>query len=168
MHPVRRAQRVDDDGKVHKVVLKEYPVSSEDRGGRAGRQFRRAAHVMARLAGRPHIMPLSAVAAAPGCWLLEMPDLGPNLRQWLAHSAAAGPAITQRLDVLRQVVEGLAELHAAAVVHGDIKPENILVRPDAGKWLPHVHDCRCCTAAHVLWQAATACMWPSPTSRLLV
>ena len=75
-------------------------------------------------------MPLSAVAAAGGSWMLEMPHYPLNMREWLA--ASPGPSLGQRLSAVRQVVMGLTELHNAGVVHGDIKPENVMIAPSTG------------------------------------
>ena len=43
-------------------------------------------------------------------------------------------------DVCRQMCCGLQHLHAAGVVHGDLKPENIMVREVAGRWLVKLAD----------------------------
>jgi serine/threonine protein kinase len=55
-------------------------------------------------------------------YLLEKAD-GGSLRQWLAtpHTTA------EKLQVLQQIVSGLAFLHRHGVVHADIKPGNVLI-----------------------------------------
>ncbi|MEM6289777.1 MAG: protein kinase [Myxococcota bacterium] len=50
---------------------------------------------------------------------------GETLRRW-----ARGPTTAEaRLSVLLQVAEAVAVAHDAGVAHGDLKPENVLVRP---------------------------------------
>jgi serine/threonine protein kinase len=40
--------------------------------------------------------------------------------------------LVERLRLVFRAAEGLAELHALGVVHGDIKPENVLLSDSAG------------------------------------
>jgi eukaryotic-like serine/threonine-protein kinase len=51
---------------------------------------------------------------------------GATLRQL----AAQGLALARVIWIARQVAEGLAVAHAAQIVHRDIKPDNVMVRPD--------------------------------------
>jgi TPR repeat protein len=63
------------------------------------------------------------------CWyfIMEYVD-GMSLHHHLERSGAL--ALDRALDIFAGVARGLAHAHAAGIVHGDIKPANILLRPD--------------------------------------
>ncbi|NLU66828.1 protein kinase [Streptomyces sp. HNM0574] len=70
-------------------------------------------------------------AASPeldGSTVLVLERAETSLDRLLAASPApaAGPAL------LAQICEGLAQLHTAGWVHGDLKPSNVLLMPDGG------------------------------------
>src|SRR3954453_11126177 len=44
--------------------------------------------------------------------------------------AAAGIPLERAVGIARQMAEALAVAHAAHIVHRDIKPDNVMVRPD--------------------------------------
>ena len=54
---------------------------------------------------------------------------GGTLRQWIARGDLA---LTQIVDIVTQIAEGLAELHAKGVVHRDLKPENVMMTAQGG------------------------------------
>ncbi|HEV8305333.1 MAG TPA: protein kinase [Gemmatimonadales bacterium] len=50
---------------------------------------------------------------------------GTTLRAWL-HSHRTVP-LARAVEILRDVLAALAEVHAAQLVHGDVRPENVLL-----------------------------------------
>jgi len=52
---------------------------------------------------------------------------GPTLREHLGYTRMR---MDEVLDVTTQVVTGLAAAHTAGVLHNDLKPENVMIRPD--------------------------------------
>jgi serine/threonine protein kinase len=56
---------------------------------------------------------------------------GLELEAWLDGSGAGRMTLKRSIGVLRQVAAAVDYLHAQGVVHGDIKPSNILIDPRA-------------------------------------
>jgi serine/threonine-protein kinase len=54
---------------------------------------------------------------------------GTTLRAWIGNNGAVPLART--VEILREVLNGLAYAHAAGIAHGELKPENVLLA-DAG------------------------------------
>jgi predicted ATPase len=48
----------------------------------------------------------------------------------LRHLATQGLSVERALEISRQIAEALAVAHANHIVHRDVKPENVMVRPD--------------------------------------
>ena len=46
-----------------------------------------------------------------------------------AYASSAAVSLTATLDIALQVVSALVEAHGAGIVHRDIKPDNVMVRP---------------------------------------
>jgi hypothetical protein len=92
-------------------------------------RFAKEAQTLARLRGHPNIVPVLTYFPAHGTGYLVMEFVrGRSLRQMLRDEAPLPEAR------LRSVVEGvlgaLETIHAAEFLHRDIKPDNVIVRPD--------------------------------------
>ncbi|WP_067646393.1 serine/threonine-protein kinase [Nocardia harenae] len=92
------------------------------------RRFEREARVIAGL-DSPHIVPIHSHGAVDGRLFIEMAyvdgtDLGARLAS--GGPLPAGVAVA----VIAQVARALDCAHAAGLVHRDVKPSNIVVRPD--------------------------------------
>jgi serine/threonine-protein kinase PpkA len=80
--------------------------------------------VAQRLSG-PHVVQVFGCGEAQGRGWLAMEHLsGGNLRRLIGQGNTAQDA----LALLRQAAEGVAQLHRRALVHRDIKPDNLLLR----------------------------------------
>jgi Tol biopolymer transport system component/predicted Ser/Thr protein kinase len=56
---------------------------------------------------------------------MELID-GQPLSEWMRRRQS----IAQRVEVMAQVADGLAQAHDAGIVHRDLKPDNVMVTPD--------------------------------------
>ena len=56
---------------------------------------------------------------------------GPTLADWLDHHYAqrALPSVDESLGILDQLCRGLEAIHAAGIVHADVKPGNVILGP---------------------------------------
>jgi serine/threonine protein kinase len=90
-------------------------------------RFRREAHAVSHL-NHPNVVTVYEVGEADGQRFIVTEYVeGETLRELLAR----GPLQPQRaLDIAVQVASALASAHEAGVIHRDVKPENVMVRPD--------------------------------------
>jgi serine/threonine protein kinase len=112
-------------------VLKR-PIPGQSSAAFAHAQIAREAQVAAAVA-HPHLVSVLGSAGEPAGNLLPLLD-GASLRRSLQH-AAAGGAVKLRpvgwaLWITRQVAAALSQLHAAGWLHGQIRPEHVIVAPD--------------------------------------
>lgn len=85
------------------------------------------AQAMARVS-HPNVVPVYDVGTFRGQVFLAMELVdAQTLRQWLKEAPRPWRQVR---DVLLQAGRGLAAAHAAGIIHGDVKPENILVGKD--------------------------------------
>ena len=76
----------------------------------------------------PNILTIYEIGRAGGSYFIAAELIeGETLR---AHMARARMPLAEALDVAAQVAGALDVSHAAGVVHRDVKPENVMVRPD--------------------------------------
>jgi non-specific serine/threonine protein kinase len=104
-------------------------VLSDELSGDAKRLARFAREAKAASAlNHPNIITVHDFAEHDGIHFLvtEYVD-GRTLREWAGEGRAA---LVEVLDVMAQAASALAAAHAAGIVHRDVKPENLMLRPD--------------------------------------
>jgi serine/threonine-protein kinase len=95
--------------------------------GAQGRRFQEEAR-LATLVRHPNVAALYDFSRQPdGSYYMvwEFID-GVTLETWLERHGKLEPALA--LDVARQALAGLAEIHAQGIVHRDLSPDNIMLR----------------------------------------
>jgi branched-chain amino acid transport system substrate-binding protein len=116
--------------KVHVALKEQVPQPELDPAllAQLRQQFEQEAVTLARLS-HPNLVRVTDFFEEAGNVYLIMDYLeGENLADRIAREGALPEA--QVLDWARQLLEALAYCHEHGVVHRDIKPQNILLRPD--------------------------------------
>ncbi len=97
--------------------------------------FAREARALAALR-HDHVVRIYDAVARPECTYLTMERvpgrlLSTLMEQHLAHGATLPPF--RALTILQQIAGGLAAVHAAGIVHRDVKPENVIIEEGSGR-----------------------------------
>ncbi len=116
-----------------RLALKQVLRAAADR--EALLRFEREGRLLARLR-HPHVLPVHELGLGPeGPYLVT--DLVPG--ETLAEALARGPLAPRRAaEVARGVADALAAVHAAGLVHRDVKPSNVAL--DAATGAPVLLD----------------------------
>jgi serine/threonine protein kinase len=106
-----------------KVVRSEGPLPLD-----AIERFRAEARTMARIS-HPNVVRIHALGEVAGVPYIVMEHVpGRNLAQLLADDGGS-LRVAQALAILDQACRGTSAIHAAGLVHGDLKPSNVLFGP---------------------------------------
>ncbi len=101
--------------------------AADDELAFARSDFAREARLVSRLE-HPHVAAVHDAGEAAGTSFMVMDMVqGKSLRKWIDDPDVT---VAEKLGWLRQIGDGLAALHRAGVAHRDVKPENVIVRPD--------------------------------------
>jgi serine/threonine protein kinase len=122
--------RAEDSQLVRPVALKVLrPELVSDPS--AGRRFLREARAMAAIRNE-HVVTIYQVGESNHVWFLAMELLeGCTLEQFLER--APDLSLRQVLRIGRETAEGLAAVHAAGMLHRDVKPGNLWLEAPSGR-----------------------------------
>jgi DNA-binding NtrC family response regulator len=82
--------------------------------------------VLRLLEGHPGIVPLETVIAVGERTAMVMPYVGHSLKWHIKHKQITPANVRLILDLMRSVFETLSFAHSRNILHGDIKPSNIV------------------------------------------
>lgn len=112
------------------VVVEMTPIDPED----AGDVLERRRSVISSLAQLEHpnlAAPQEALVDEPYLCVVKAWEPGVPLERWLEQSS--GEAWPLRVKLARDVLEGLAALHSAGLLHRDLRPRNVWVTTSGGR-----------------------------------
>lgn len=108
-----------------KVALKFLPEAFASDKGRMDRFVREARSVSA--LNHPNIITIYEIGESDSRRFIATEYIdGRTLKEVIS---SAMPSLSDKLDIAIQIASALEEAHSAGIVHRDIKPDNIMVRP---------------------------------------
>lgn len=114
------------DGFPMRVALKVIRFSGNPHY--AARRFRMERQILARLNHENILRLLDGGVTPDGMPYLVTEFLeGKNLEEWLAEK---NPSVLTRLELFQKICDGVAYAHRNLIVHGDLKPNNIVITKD--------------------------------------
>ncbi|KAL9632393.1 MAG: hypothetical protein Q9164_005345 [Protoblastenia rupestris] len=124
-----------------------------------------------RLRGHPNIVELLAWGSSPTNWhdvpfiALELADM--DLATLLQNENVVSPS--EKLDLVQDIACGLDAIHEIGLVHGDLKPANVLIFGEPEGWVAKLADFG--GAANVgkdgFWEGGGTVGWRAPEVREL-
>lgn len=127
MSVVYEARDTRTGGEAALKLLSVPPTFAAEEAGRLVARFEREARTMARLS-HPNVVEVYEVGAADGRHFLAMEYLrGQTLRDRLKQSKLT---LGETFAILTQVAGAMDAVHAAGIVHRDIKAANVMLLPD--------------------------------------
>jgi serine/threonine protein kinase len=115
-----------EDSRLHrKVALKVLPPEATQQSDRV-RRFEQEAQAVSAL-NHPNILTIYEVGEVEGTHYIATELVEGDM---LRHRIGARMPLRKIIDIAVQATSALAAAHAAGIVHRDIKPDNIMVRPD--------------------------------------
>ena len=104
-----------------------YYVAKIPRSKKLNRQFRKEADICRRLGDHPNAIKLIGLVEERGRMVLVQEYVaGPSLKELMART----PEEDDIEKIVLQLVDIVAYAHQHRIMHRDVKPENIIVRPD--------------------------------------
>lgn len=98
------------------------------------RRFHREAEITASLDHRGLVRVHAAGIDADHPWLalefIEGERLDERMASWESEGTPDDKSLRERVEILAQIAEALGHMHARGLVHRDVKPSNIFLRPD--------------------------------------
>lgn len=93
----------------------------------------------------PHVLSASALVEHDGriALVLDLVPGGQTLEKVVVRDHATGLPTVAAMRLFLAIVQGVEYLHARGIIHGDLKPDNVLVDGDLrdpSTWIPKVTD----------------------------
>jgi len=93
----------------------------------------------------PHVLSARELVEDAGriALVLDLVPGGQTLEKIIAREFREGLSVVQALQVFLGIVQGIDYLHGKGIVHGDLKPENVMIEGDfrnPTSWVPKVTD----------------------------